>query len=74
MVKHLRAMQETKVWSMGQKDPLEKELAIHSSILAWRIQWREETGGSKESVGSKESGTTEQITHTLTKFPAVFIF
>ena len=59
---------------MGQKDPLEKELAIHSSILAWRIQWREEPGGSNESVGSKQSGITEQITHTLPKFPAVFIF
>ena len=45
MVKNLPAMQETQVQSLGQKDPLEKEMATHSSILAWRIQWTEEPGG-----------------------------
>ena len=45
MVKTLPAMQETRVQSLGQKDPLEKEMAPHSSILAWRIPWVEEPGG-----------------------------
>ena len=39
------AMQETWVLSLGQEDPLEKEMATHSSILAWEIPWTEETGG-----------------------------
>ena len=43
-VKHLPAMQETWVPSLGQEDPLEKEMATHSSILAWRIPWTEEPG------------------------------
>ena len=38
-------MQETSVWSLDQEDPLEKEMAIHSSILAWKIPWDEEPGG-----------------------------
>ena len=38
-------MQETQVQSLGQEDPLEKEMATHSSILAWRIPWTEEPGG-----------------------------
>ena len=46
MVKNLPAMQETWVQSLSQEDPLEKELATHSSILAWRIPWTEEPGGS----------------------------
>ena len=45
MVKHLPAMWETQVWSLGWKDPLEKEMATHSSILAWKIPWTEEPGG-----------------------------
>ena len=44
MVKNLLAMQETQVGSLGQEDPLEKEMATHSSILAWRIPWTEEPG------------------------------
>ena len=42
MVKHLPTMQETRVRSLGGEDPLEKEMATHSSILAWRIPWTEE--------------------------------
>ena len=42
VVKNLPAMQETRVRSLGWKDPLEKEMATHSSILAWRIPWTEE--------------------------------
>ena len=41
-LKHLPAVQETWVQSLSQEDPLEKEMATHSSILAWRIPWREE--------------------------------
>ena len=44
MVKNLPAMQETQVLSLGWEDPLEKEMATHSSILAWRISWTEEPG------------------------------
>ena len=43
-VKHLPAMQETQVRSLGQEDPLEEEMAIHSSTLAWKIPWTEEPG------------------------------
>ena len=46
MVKNVPAMQETRVRSLGQEDPLEKEMATHSSILAWEIPWTEELGGS----------------------------
>ena len=42
MVKNLPAKQETLVQSLGQEDPLEKEMATHSSILAWRIPWTED--------------------------------
>ena len=45
MVKNLLAVQETQVRSLGQEAPLQKEMATHSSILAWRIPWTEESGG-----------------------------
>ena len=45
MVKNLPAMQETQVWSLGWEDPLEKGIATHSSILAWKNSWTEEPGG-----------------------------
>ena len=44
MAKHLPAMQETLVRSLGREDPLEKEMATHSSILAWKIPWTEKPG------------------------------
>ena len=44
MVKHLATMQETRVRSLGWEDALEKEMAIHSSTLAWKIPWTEEPG------------------------------
>ena len=44
MVKHLSTMWETRVWSLGWEDPLEKEMAIHSSTIAWKIPWVEEPG------------------------------
>ena len=46
------AVRETQVWSLGWEDPLEKEMATHSSILAWRIPWTEEPGGGLQSTGS----------------------
>ena len=59
-LKHLPAMRETWIRSLGGEDPLEKEMATHSSILAWRIPWMEELGGL-QSTGRKESDTTEQL-------------
>ena len=50
-IKNLPAMQEAWVQSLGQKDPLEKEMATHSSILAWRVPWTEEPDGL-QSMGS----------------------
>ena len=52
VVKNLPAVQETWVQFLGQEDPLEKEMATHSSILAWRIPWMEEPGGL-QSMGSQ---------------------
>ena len=51
MVKRLSTMQETRVRSLGGEDPLEKEMAIHSSTIAWKIPWTEEPGGL-QSMGS----------------------
>ena len=59
-LKRLPAMWETWVQSLGREDPLEKEMATQSSILAWRIPWTEELGGL-QSMGHKESGTIEQL-------------
>ena len=52
LVKSLPVMQETQVQSLGREDTLEKEMATHSSILAWRIPWTEEPGGL-QSMGSQ---------------------
>ena len=52
MVERLPRVRETQVHSLGREDPLEKEMAIHSSILAWRIPWTEETSGL-QSMGSQ---------------------
>ena len=54
-VKNLPAVQETRVQSLGWEDPLEKEMATHSSILAWKISWTEEPGGL-QSMGSQRVG------------------
>ena len=54
-VKNLIAMQETQIGSLGQEDPLEKEMASHSSILAWEIPWTEEPGG-QQSIGPQRAG------------------
>ena len=61
-LKSLTAIQETWVQSLGWGDPLDKEMATHSSILSWRIPWTEEPG-RLQSMGSQESDTTEYSTH-----------
>ena len=56
MVKNVPEMQETQVRSLGWEDSLEKEMATHSSILAWEIPWTEETGGL-QPMGSQKNQT-----------------
>ena len=65
MVKSLPAMQETRVRSLGWEDPLEKGMTIHSSILAWRIPWKEKPGGL-QFVGSQRVGH-DCVTNTHTR-------
>ena len=61
MVKNLPSDQEPHVQSLGWKDPLEKEMATHASILTQRIPWTEEPGGLYSSWGRKESDTIKQL-------------
>ena len=78
-VKNFPAMQETQVRSLGQEDPLEKGMAIHSNILAWRIPWIEGPSGlqSMEPWGFRESDMTEQLTFSravsLRSLPSVCV-
>ena len=62
MVKRLPTTRETQAQSLGQEDPLEKGMATHSSMLAWRIPWTEEPG-SLEFMGSQELDMTERLNH-----------
>ena len=64
IVKNLPAMLETQVLSLGREDPLEKEMANHSSILVWRIPWTEERGGP-QSMGLKRVGY-DRVANTFT--------
>ena len=48
--KNLPVIQETQVWTLGLEDPLEKEMATHHNILAWRIPWTEEPGGKFNKI------------------------
>ena len=57
-------MQETQIQSLGREDPLEKRMAIHSSIPVWRIPWTEEPAGL-QFMGRKESDMTERLTLSL---------
>ena len=68
MVKNLPAMQETRVQSLGCEDPLEKGMATHSGILAWRIPWIVEPGSYSPWV-LKELNTTERLTVSLSLMP-----
>ena len=63
MVKNLPATWETCVWSLGWDDPLEKGMATHSSVLAWKIPWTEEPG-RLSPWGRKELDTTERLHFT----------
>ena len=65
-LKNPPASAETQVWPLGQEDPLEKEMASLSSILAWRIPWTEEAGGL-QSIGHKELDTTERLSNSNNK-------
>ena len=67
MIKNLPAMQESQVPSLGWEDPLEKQMATHSSILAWRILWTEEPGGL-QSMGSQRV-RHNRVTNTCTFTP-----
>ena len=60
-----KQMQKTQVQFLDWEDPLEKEMATHSSILAWRTPWTEEPG-RLQSMGSQELDTTQQLNHHLT--------
>ena len=66
VVKNLPAMQEMQVLSLGWEDPLEEDMATHSSILVWRILWTEEPG-RLQSMGLQRAGTTEvtELTHAV---------
>ena len=55
MIKRLPTIRETQIRSLGREDPLEKEMATHSSTLAWKISWMEEPGGL-QSMGSQRVG------------------
>ena len=59
-------MQEMGVQSLGQEDPLEKEMATLSSVLAWRIPWTEEPGGLQSMGVARESDTTERLNNKFT--------
>ena len=63
-VKRLPTMRETKVRSLGQEDPLEKEMATHSSILAWKIPWTEEPE-RLQSTGWQRVGYDREISLSL---------
>ena len=64
-------MRETRVWSLGREDPLEKEMATHSSTLAWRIPWREEPG-MLQSMGSQRVDMTERLHFTSDSYLYIF--
>ena len=74
MVKHLPTIRETRVWSLDQEDPLEKEMATHSSTLSWKIPWTEEPG-RLQSMGSKRVGHDwETSLFTFTMLTTVSIY
>ena len=68
-VKSLPAVQETPVQSLGQEDHLEKEMATHSSILAWTIPWTEEPGRQATVHGLAESDMTERLHLPMQRIP-----
>ena len=73
MVKNPPAMQESQVWALGREDPLEKGMATHSNILAWRMPWTEEPAGYSP-WSYKESDMIEQITNRIISAPIQVAF
>ena len=69
----MQEMQETWVWSLGQEDPLEKEMATHSRILAWKIPWTEEPDGL-QSMGSQKLDMTEHTQKYLENTQIIIAF
>ena len=73
MVKNLPAMQETRVWSLGQEDPLDKGMATHSSIVTWSTLWTEELGGL-QSMGLQRVGHDWATNTFISLFKKHFFF
>ena len=77
IVKNLSIVQQTRVWSLGQGDPLEKGMATHCSILAWRIPWMEEPGGAtvhgvKHYWVTNTGGQAMQVLQLCSSFSKLF--
>ena len=72
MIKNLPAMEEIQIWSLDQEDPLEKGMATHSSILAWRIPWTEEPGQLQFMKLQRVRHDWVTNTHTLHWFNSSF--
>ena len=68
MVKSLTAMRETWVQFLGQEGPLEKEMATHSSLLAWKIPWREEPGGLQSKMSQRVGHNCGDLAHMPTMY------
>ena len=65
MVKHLPTMRETRVQYLGRENLLEKEMATHSSILAWKIPWMEEPSGLQSTGVAKSQTRLSEFTHSV---------
>ena len=76
-LKNLPAVQETRVRSLGWEDPLEKEMATHSNILAWKISWTEKPGGlqsmGSQRVGNDGATNTNHLRHLLNILRTIII-
>ena len=72
VVRNLPAAQELQVWSLRQEDPLEEEMATHSSILAWRIPWTEEPGGVRSQTWLKWLSMHTLIIHEVNNLSYVY--
>ena len=73
MVKNLPATQERQIRSLGQEDPLEEDMATHSSILAWRIPWTEEPGGLQSTGSQSQTQLSDKVQHCFHKYITVGI-
>ena len=78
MVKSLPAMQKTQVWSLGQENPLEKEMETHPSVLAWKNPWTEETGRQQsmrsQRVGHRWETNAHEVIHVVITKHLIFIY